>query len=79
MPVEIDIDHVARLARLEPSSSAFILYLGARRTWPGLPHHTIAFGPDFARDLRERGVEKITISKGVSREEIRALVAAYRD
>jgi len=48
----------ARLARLEPSSSAFILYLGANRTWPGLPHHTIGFGPDFSRDLREVFVEK---------------------
>lgn len=48
----------ARLARLEPSSSAFILHLGVDRRWPGLPHHTIVFGPDFARDLREIFVER---------------------
>jgi phytoene desaturase len=48
----------ARLAALEPSSSAFIVYLGVRRTYPGLPHHTIVFSDDFARDLRELFVDK---------------------
>jgi diapolycopene oxygenase len=46
-----------RLARLEPSSSAFIVLLGVARTYPGVPHHSIFFGPDFARDLRELFVE----------------------
>ena len=52
-----------RLARLEPSSSAFILYLGVRRTFPGVPHHSIFFGPDFARDLREIFVERRPLSE----------------
>jgi len=43
----------AALARLEPSSSAFILALGVARTWPGIPHHTIVFSDDFARDVQE--------------------------
>lgn len=41
------------LARLEPSSSAFILALGVARTWSNVPHHTIVFSDDYARDLHE--------------------------
>jgi phytoene desaturase len=52
-----------RLARLEPSSSAFILYLGVRRTFPGVAHHSIFFGPDFARDLREIFTERRPLSE----------------
>jgi putative nucleotidyltransferase with HDIG domain len=33
----------------------------------------------FARDLREQDVEKITVARGVSREEVRAFVAALTD
>jgi hypothetical protein len=33
----------------------------------------------FARDLREREIEKITITRGISREEIRGFVAALGD
>jgi putative nucleotidyltransferase with HDIG domain len=33
----------------------------------------------FARDLRERGVEKITFSRGLSRDELRNLIAAFSD
>ncbi len=43
----------ASLDELEPSSSAFIVYAGVAKTFPGLPHHTIVFSDDFARDLRE--------------------------
>lgn len=46
-----------RLQALEPSSSAFIVYAGVARTYPGLPHHTIVFSDDYARDLREVFVE----------------------
>lgn len=53
----------AKLERLEPSSSAFIVHLGVRRRWPGLPHHTIVFGPDFARDLREVFVERLPLTE----------------
>lgn len=47
-----------RLARLEPSSSAFILLLGVERRDPGLIHHNIYFSRDFARDLRELFIER---------------------
>ena len=53
----------AALARLEPSSSAFILYLGVARRFEGLPHHSIVFSSDFARDLREVFVEKIPLTE----------------
>ena len=33
----------------------------------------------FARDLRERDVEKVTIAQGLSREEVRALVGVFSD
>jgi putative nucleotidyltransferase with HDIG domain len=33
----------------------------------------------FARDLRERDVEKVTLERGLSREEVRALVAVFGD
>jgi phytoene desaturase len=48
----------ARLDRFEPSSSAFIVLLGVRRRYAGLPHHGIFFGPDYARDLRETFAER---------------------
>jgi len=53
----------ARLARLEPSSSAFILLLGVDRTYPGLVHHNVYFSDDFARDLRELFVEHAPLSE----------------
>ena len=33
----------------------------------------------FARDLRDRGIEKITLSRGLTRQEIGGLVAAFTD
>ena len=33
----------------------------------------------FARDLRERGVEKITLSRGLNHEEVRNLIAVFSD
>jgi len=53
----------ARLAALEPSSSAFIVYLGVQRTYPDLPHHTIVFSSDFQRDLRELFVDRRPLSE----------------
>lgn len=53
----------ARLASLEPSSSAFIVYAGVARTYPGLPHHTIVFSGDYAHDLREVFVEQRPLSE----------------
>jgi phytoene desaturase len=52
----------ARLDALEPSSSAFIVYAGVAQTFAGLPHHTIVFSDDFARDLREIFADKRPLS-----------------
>jgi putative nucleotidyltransferase with HDIG domain len=43
-----------------------------------LPRGTAAL-VGFARDLRERDVEKITLSRGITRDEIRAFVAVLGD
>jgi phytoene desaturase len=51
-----------RLARLEPSSSAFILLLGVERTYPGMVHHNVYFSADYARDLRELFVDHVPLS-----------------
>ena len=42
----------ARLARLEPSCSGFILLLGIDRTYPSLAHHNIFFSADYQREFR---------------------------
>ena len=42
-----------RLERSRWSMSLFVLYFGARGTWPDLAHHTILFGPRYAGLLRE--------------------------
>jgi phytoene desaturase len=41
----------ARLARLEPSCSGFILLLGVDRTYPDLAHHNIFFSADYQREF----------------------------
>ena len=41
----------ARLARLEPSCSGFILLLGIDRTYPDLAHHNIFFSTDYRREF----------------------------
>src|SRR5919198_3881600 len=43
-----------------------------------LPKGTAAL-VGFARDLRERGIEKITLSRGLTRDEIRNIVAVFSD
>jgi phytoene desaturase len=42
-----------RLARKRHSMSLFVIYFGARRTWPGLQHHTILFGPRYKELIAE--------------------------
>ena len=37
----------ARLERSEWSMSLYVLYFGARGTWPGLAHHSVLFGPRY--------------------------------
>jgi phytoene desaturase len=41
----------ARLARLEPSCSGFILLLGINRTYASLVHHNIFFSADYQREF----------------------------
>jgi phytoene desaturase len=41
----------ARLARLEPSCSGFVLLLGVDRSYSGLAHHNIFFSADYQREF----------------------------
>jgi len=48
-----------RVSRVRQSMSLFVGYFGARRTWPGLAHHTILLGPRYRGlldDVCRRGV-----------------------
>ena len=47
----------ARLARYEPSSSAFILYLGLDKVYPELAHHNVYFPQDYAGEMARIFVE----------------------
>ncbi|HEX4384593.1 MAG TPA: phytoene desaturase family protein, partial [Myxococcales bacterium] len=42
-----------KLERSEWSMSLFVLYFGARGTWPGLAHHTVLFGPRYQGLLKD--------------------------
>ena len=42
-----------RLEQKQWSMSLFVLYFGASRTWPGLAHHTVLFGPRYKGLLRD--------------------------
>lgn len=61
--LDVDVHGVwtarAALRKREPSSSAFLLLLGTRRTFPELPHHSIFFSENYRSefaDLSERRV-----------------------
>src|SRR5581483_535590 len=41
------------LERKEWSMSLFVLYFGARGTWPGLAHHSVLFGPRYRGLLKD--------------------------
>lgn len=41
----------ARLARLEPSCSGFVIFLGVDRDYPQLAHHNIFFSADYPREF----------------------------
>ncbi|MFV9505726.1 MAG: phytoene desaturase family protein [Oscillochloridaceae bacterium umkhey_bin13] len=41
----------ARLTRLEPSCSGFILFLGIKGAYPNLAHHNIFFSADYPREF----------------------------
>jgi phytoene desaturase len=41
------------LERSQWSTSLFLIYFGTRRTWSGMAHHTVLFGPRYRGLLRE--------------------------
>jgi len=48
-----------KLASKRFSPSAFIVHFGVEGTWPGIPHHTILFGPRYEgllKDIFDHGV-----------------------
>ena len=50
-----------RLARMRLSCSTFMLYLGVKRTYPDLPHHSILFAADYRKNITEVA-ETLTLS-----------------
>ncbi len=52
-------DHGRKLAKKRFSPSLFVVHFGVEGTWPGIPHHTILFGPRYKGlldDIYEHGV-----------------------
>lgn len=43
----------AKLSRRRFSNSLFVIYFGARKTWPHLAHHTVLFGPRYRELIAE--------------------------
>ncbi|MDO7841625.1 phytoene desaturase [Sphingomonas immobilis] len=49
----------ARLERKRYSPSLFVVHFGVKGTWPGIPHHSILFGPRYQgllADIYDHGV-----------------------
>ena len=65
---------------LKGSPSIVIGFIGDEVVVDGarLPRGSAAL-VGFARDLRERGVEKITMTRGLSADEVRTLIAVFSD
>jgi putative nucleotidyltransferase with HDIG domain len=80
--VQRGIDALTAVATegLQASPSMVIGFLGDEVVVDGirLPKGTAAL-VGFARDLREREIEKVTLSRGLTREEVKNLVAAFAD
>jgi putative nucleotidyltransferase with HDIG domain len=76
----IDALTAAARARLQSTHSMVIGFIGDEVVVDGtrLPRGTASL-IGFARDLRDRGIEKVTISRGVTRNEIADLVAVFSD
>jgi phytoene desaturase len=52
-------DEARRLAKKRFSPSLFVVHFGIEGNWPGIPHHTILFGPRYKGlldDIYEHGV-----------------------
>src|SRR5262249_23057157 len=76
----LDTLTAAATERLQAAPAIVIGFLGDEIVVDGdrLPKGTAAL-VGFARDLRERGIEKITLTRGLTRDEIRNLVAVFSD
>ncbi|SDK35855.1 phytoene desaturase [Nonomuraea maritima] len=48
-----DRARLRRIARLGPSSSAFLLLAGVEGRTPGLPHHSVLFSADYRREFAD--------------------------
>jgi len=52
-------NYARKLARKRFSPSLFVVHFGLEGTWPGIPHHTVLFGPRYRgllADIYEHGV-----------------------
>src|SRR5262249_5845124 len=76
----IDSLAAAAIERLHATPSTVIGFIGDEVVVDGtrLPRGTASLVA-FARDLRDRGIEKITLTRGLSRAEVGHLVAACTD
>src|SRR6266852_9617271 len=76
----IDAFMAAATERFQATPSIVIGFIGDEVVVDGtrLPRGTASL-IGFARDLRDRGIEKITLSRGLSRAEVGNLVAVFTD
>jgi putative nucleotidyltransferase with HDIG domain len=76
----IDALAAATTERLQTAPAIVVGFLGDEVVVDGtrLPRGTASL-IGFARDLRDRGIEKITFNRGLSRAEVGHLVAAFTD
>ena len=76
----IDALTAAAVERLQSAPSIVVGFIGDEVVVDGtrLPRGTASL-IGFARDLRDRGIEKITMTRGLSRAEVGHLVAAFTD
>lgn len=52
-------DYARKLARKRFSPSLFVVHFGVEGNWPGIPHHTVMFGPRYEgllEDIYDHGV-----------------------
>jgi putative nucleotidyltransferase with HDIG domain len=76
----IDAFTAAATERLHAVPSVVIGFIGDEVVVDGtrLPRGTASL-VGFARDLRDRGIEKVTLTRGLSRSEVGQLIAAFSD
>src|SRR5580765_3269571 len=76
----IDALTAAAAERLQTAPAIVVGFLGDEVVVDGtrLPRGTASL-IGFARDLRDRGIEKVTLARGLSRTEVGHLVAAFSD